>query len=129
VADQIKVELKQRVHEVQGELKHRLQHIRMCPCTFVHGGSYNRGTGVLGKAYLVSRLQAVLQSGLLDAPPSEEMQATLDELRVYQVKISNEGKDTYGAITGAHDDLATALGLSVLEDPFAQSATYSRRVI
>lgn len=99
------------------------------PITFAHGESYDRSKGRLGKAYLVSRLQALLQNGQVQAPDTPEARATLDELRVYEIKVSDEGKDTYGAFkVGTHDDLATALGLSVLESPFADKVTYSNRV-
>jgi hypothetical protein len=36
--------------------------------------------------------------------------------------------DTYGAKIGKHDDLATAAGLSCLEDPYNEKVTYSERV-
>ena len=98
----------------------------MRPISFVHGDTYNRRTGSLGKAYLVSRLQSLLQSGRVHAPETPEVLATLDELRVYKIKISQDGKDTYGAFkTGEHDDLATALGLGCLEDPFLEKVRYS----
>lgn len=98
------------------------------PVNFVHGESYNQITGSMGKAFLVSRLQTLLQAGLLHAPDTQEVRATLDELRVYQIKIDQNGHDTYGAKVGKHDDLATALGLSVLVDPFSEKVRQSRRV-
>lgn len=103
--------------------------VRMVPLTFVHGDQYNRKTGSLGKAYLVSRLQSLLQSGRIHAPKTPEVIATLDELRVYEIKIDQNGKDTYGAFkTGAHDDLATSLGLGCLEDPFLEKVRHTGRV-
>ena len=40
------------------------------------------------------------------------------ELKDYQIKVDQDGADTYGAFkVGSHDDLATALGLAVLDDP------------
>jgi hypothetical protein len=98
------------------------------PVNFVHGESYNLTTGSMGKAFLVSRLQALLQMGLIHAPDTPEVRATLDELRVYERRLSQDGKDTYGAKVGKHDDLATALGLSVLVDPFSEKVRQSRRV-
>lgn len=89
------------------------------PITFTHGEKYNRSTGALAKAYLVSRLQSLLQGGYVHAPDNPEVRAMLEELRTYEITISQDGHDSYGAQTGKHDDLATALGLSVLEDPFA----------
>lgn len=99
------------------------------PITFAHGENYDRSKGRLGKAYLVSRLQSLLQNGSVQAPDTAEVHATLEELRVYEIKVDQDGKDTYGAFkTGAHDDLATALGLASLESPFADKVMYSNRV-
>ncbi len=98
------------------------------PVTFSHGEHYNRTTGLLGKAYLVSRLQALLQGGRVHAPDTAEVRATLEELKVYEIKIDDKGKDTYGGAIGKHDDLATALALSCLENPYGERVTYSQRV-
>lgn len=98
------------------------------PITFTHGEKYTATTGMLGKAYLVSRLQSLLQAGRVHAPNTKEVQATIEELKVYEIKVNQDGKDTYGAITGRHDDLATALGLSCLEDPYGMQARKSERV-
>ena len=39
------------------------------------------------------------------------------ELETYEIKVSEDANDRYGAFkTGAHDDLATALGLAVQTD-------------
>lgn len=104
-------------------------HVSMKPISFVHCDTYNRKTGSLGKAFLVSRLQSLLQSGRIHAPETAEVLAMLDELRIYEIKVSQSGTDQYGAFkTGAHDDLATCLGLSVLEDPYGEKVQYSNRV-
>lgn len=110
------------------EIEEKRIEISIQPVSFVHGEKYNRVTGTLGKAFLVSRMQSLLQNERIDGVNSAEMKATCDELLVYQVKISDQGKDTYGAKTGAHDDLATALGLSCLEDPYAYAVKQSERV-
>ncbi len=102
--------------------------LRLKPITFSHGEKYNRSTGVLAKAFLVSRLQSLLQGEHVHGPDIPEMKATVEELKVFEVKVSENGKDTYGAVVGKHDDLAVALGLSTLEDPFADRVSYSRRV-
>jgi hypothetical protein len=109
-------------------LRKEAKHVALRPISFSHGEKYNRNTGVLGKAYLVSRLQSLLQGGRVHAPDIPEVHATLEELRVYEIKVSDDGKDTYGASIGKHDDLATALALSTLEDPFGDRITYSKRV-
>lgn len=98
------------------------------PINFVRGEKYNLSTGVLGKAYLVSRLQSLLQGRRVHAPDTSEVNATLEELKVYQIKVSDDGQDTYGASTGKHDDLATAMALSCLEDPHADKVTYGKRI-
>ncbi len=99
------------------------------PISFVHGEKYNRSLGTLGKAYLVSRLQSLLQGGTVHAPDTPEVKVMLEELKVYQIKVDLDGNDTYGAMrVGEHDDLATALALACLEDPFADRVKYSRRL-
>lgn len=99
------------------------------PVNFVHGEQYNRTKGILGKSFLVSRLQVLLQGGRVHAPKTKEVLAMLEELRVYEIKVSQDGMDQYGAFkTGAHDDLATSLGLSTLIDPYAEQVQHSRRV-
>lgn len=110
------------------QLRKEAQRAQIKPTSFVHGERYNRSTGSLGKAYLVSRLQSLLQGGHVDIPNTPEAKATLDELRVYEIKVDQDGKDTYGASTGKHDDLATALALACLEDPYGDRVTYSQRV-
>lgn len=110
--------------ESKGEMKSLI----LKPITFAHGEKYNRSTGNLGKAFLVSRLQSLLQNEQVHGPNTAEMLATIQELKVYEIKVDQNGKDTYGATGLKHDDLATALGLSCLEDPFADSVSYSKRV-
>ncbi len=96
------------------------------PVVFTHGDRFTRGayegTGdVLGKAYLVSRLQALAQAEppLLRLPLRDpEAQTMMQELKDYRIKVDTDANDKYGAFTtGAHDDLVTALGLACIEDP------------
>jgi hypothetical protein len=48
------------------------------------------------------------------------------ELRVYEVRVSEDAKLSAGAFkTGMHDDMATALGLACLFDPSGQQVRYS----
>ena len=43
-----------------------------------------------------------------------EAEATRQELLDYEIRVSEDGHDSYGAFkTGKHDDLVTALGLAV----------------
>jgi hypothetical protein len=110
-------------------IREQCKHIALRPITFSHGEKYNRSTGVLGKAFLVSKLQSLLQSERVHAPNTKEVRAMLEELKVYEIKVSEAGKDTYGAFeVGKHDDLATALGLACLEDPYSEKVRYSERI-
>lgn len=89
---------------------------RVTPVYFTHG---DRRTweGVelrLGKAFLVSQLQALLQGGRLHLPKTAEAQVLASELLDYEIRISEDANDRYGAFkVGRHDDLVTALGLAV----------------
>jgi hypothetical protein len=72
----------------------------------------------LGKAYLVSRLQALLQSRRLHLPRTRESEALTEELLNYEIRVDENANDKYGAFrVGTHDDLVTALGLAVQLDP------------
>lgn len=104
---------------VSGGQLHSTPNIRMRGITFTHGDKYERGRGLLGKAYLVSRLQALMQTHSIKLPPRHnEAQAMMRELKDYEIKIDQDGGDKYGAFsTGAHDDLVTAMGLACLDDP------------
>lgn len=71
----------------------------------------------LGKAWLVARLQVLLQRQAIRLPKTKIMQALTDELLSYEIRISDKGDDSYGAFkVGSHDDLVTALGLAVQVD-------------
>ncbi len=71
----------------------------------------------LGKAFLVSRLQALLQTGRLHLPQSRDSEALREELLNYEIRVTENANDTYGAFrVGTHDDLVTALGMAVQAD-------------
>lgn len=71
----------------------------------------------LGKAWLVSRLQALLQSQRLHLPKSSEAEALAKELLDYEIRVDENANDRYGAFkVGTHDDLVTALGLACQDD-------------
>jgi len=97
--------------------------ITLTEATFTHGDRLNGKTGQakmsVGKAYLVSRMQALFQTGRIKLPKGHSEAAALtDELMNYEIKIDENANDRYGAFkTGKHDDLVTALGLSALCDP------------
>ena len=86
-----------------------------------HGDKYDSGTGMLGKQFLVSKMQTLLQEGRVEfSSRFPEVDQLVRELKDYEIKISEDGSDTYGAFrVGTHDDLATALGLACVEDPAA----------
>jgi hypothetical protein len=72
----------------------------------------------LGKAYLVSLLQGLLQQGRIHLPRTAEAEALARELLDYEIQVDENGTDRYGAFkVGTHDDLVTALGLTVQEKP------------
>jgi hypothetical protein len=136
VYDALKLEIRLRRNNTDMELasngvvwklgKYKLE---LKPISFVHGEAYNRSKGTLGKAFLVSRLQTLLQWHRFHAPDTKEVKAMCEELMVYEIKVNDNGKDTYGAFkTGAHDDLATAAALACLEDPYNEKVRYSERV-
>jgi hypothetical protein len=92
---------------------------RLVAVYFTHGDRRTLADGSggrevrLGKAWLVSRLQALLQTGRLHLPRTAEAARLATELQDYEIKIDRNANDTYGAFkTGAHDDLTTALGLA-----------------
>jgi hypothetical protein len=73
----------------------------------------------LGKAWVVSRLTALFESGRL-VLPSDSLVARqmMKELQDYDTKVDLEGNEKYGAFkVGQHDDLVTALGLATQEIP------------
>ncbi len=73
--------------------------------------------GVMGKHFLVSRLQLLIQSKRIHLPYVKEREILIDELKNYEMQISKSGTDTYGAFKkGTHDDMVTALGLATLLD-------------
>jgi hypothetical protein len=87
---------------------------------FTHGDKLTRREDglSLGKAYLVSRLQALIQSGRIELPRTRQAEELAEELLDYEIRVDEDGNDKYGAFkVGTHDDLVTALGLAVLKDP------------
>jgi hypothetical protein len=79
-----------------------------------------KGGWSVGKPFLVSRLQSLIQTNRLRVPTEadfkEELAALKRELEVYEIRMNDDsGAITTGAFsTGAHDDLVTALGMAVL---------------
>jgi hypothetical protein len=75
--------------------------------------------GSVAKAFLVSRIQALLGSGRL-ALPDPEARILGEELADFWRDVNAQANAQYGAKVGAHDDLVCALGLAVLLDEGVQ---------
>ena len=92
----------------------------LVPVYFTHGDRRTvekDGTIKLGKAWLVSRLQTLLQHGRLHILGTPEARALAKELLDYEIKIDQDANDRYGAFkVGSHDDLVTAVGLATQTD-------------
>jgi hypothetical protein len=102
---------------------------RLLAVYFNHGDrrKVERDEIKLGKAWLVSRMQALLQSGLLHLPRTAEAEVLAKELLDYEIRVTEDANDRYGAFrVGAHDDLVTALGLATQEDRGGGVATSYR---
>ena len=97
--------------------------VRPIAATFTHGDKLSANPARtelrVGKAYLVSRMQTLIEHDRLSLPPNHaEAAAMARELRDYEIKVDQDGNDKYGAFkVGSHDDYVTALGLAVLTDP------------
>lgn len=72
----------------------------------------------IAKAYMVSRLQALLQSGRITAPMDPDMAAMAAELKTFELRAkADTGHLQSGAfVVGSHDDLVTSLALACLVD-------------
>jgi hypothetical protein len=103
---------------------------QLVPVTFTHGDRLTKGPQgySLGKAYLVSALQALLQTDRIGLPKTDEARALARELQDYEIRIDQDANDKYGAFkVGTHDDLVTALGLAVLVDRLrSESGTFDQ---
>ena len=76
------------------------------------------GSIALGKGWLVSRLQSLLQTDRLLLPRTGEAAALTEELLNYEIKVSEDANEQYGAFrVGTHDDLVTAIGLATQGAP------------
>ena len=90
------------------------------PVYFTHGDQRSQESGEirLGKAYLVSRLQMLLQTARLHLPRTAESERLAQELLDYEIQVDEKANERYGAFrVGSQDDLVTALGLAVNKEP------------
>ena len=93
---------------------------RLWPVYFTHGDLRSQeGRKIrLGKAYLVSRLQMLLQTERLHLPRTPEAEQLAGDLRDFEIEVDEGANDRAGAFrVGSHDDLVTALGLAVHHVP------------
>lgn len=70
------------------------------------------GVTMVGKAWMVSRMQVLLQSQRLHLPRTVEAGTLARELIDYRIDVSDAGHASFNARSGSHDDLVIALGLS-----------------
>jgi hypothetical protein len=115
-------------------LHEQTSNVRPIAVYFTHGdrltekwdGGYQQIS--LGKALLVSQLQALLQCHRLHLPKTSEAEALAQELLNYEIRVDENANDRYGAFrVGTHDDLVTALGLAVQTVQYACIAQVSAR--
>jgi hypothetical protein len=80
-----------------------------------HGGEHETRSGYewsVPKRNLIAGAQVLLQQGRLRIAAGLPLAAVLaEELRDFQVRISQSGHDTYSAPSGKHDDMLIALSL------------------
>lgn len=87
---------------------------------FSHGDRRieERGQVRLGKAWLVTKVQMLLQTHQLHLPRSPEAETLAEELTDFEVQVAPDANDRYGAFkVGSRDELVTALGLAVQRPP------------
>ena len=98
-----------------------IQNASVTAVFFTHGDrrhQIDRYEVTLGKAYLVARLQTLLQTSRLHLPRTTEAEQLAKDLLDYEIRVETDANDRYGAFkVGARDDLVTALGLAVHYEP------------
>jgi hypothetical protein len=119
---------------VVDELRRHKVQARLIAVYFTHGDRRLQGENgsiTLGKAWLVSRMQALFQSGRLHLPAGHPEAETLTrELLDYEIRVDQDANDKYGAFrVGTHDDLVTALGLATQEDGDPEAMARAKNLI
>lgn len=95
---------------------------------FTHGDRRTQEGGEvrLGKAWVVCKLQTLLQSGQLHLPRSPEAETLAEELTEFEIQVAPDANDKYGAFrVGTRDELITSLGLCVQRPPLC-TVEYAR---
>ncbi len=106
----------------------KLDEIRVMACFFTHGDRLTQESRELrvGKAYLVSTLQALLQSGRIKWKRTPETEYLAEELLDYEIHVDQDANDKYGAFrVGTHDDVVTAVGLTAIDDGLDRDVAFS----
>lgn len=80
------------------------------------GISVNRGArdGTVAKSYLVSRLQSLIGFGRIEWPRTPAADELVDELKTFELSITDNATPQWNARAGHHDDLVCAAALAVL---------------
>lgn len=99
----------------------RVRDVHVKAVYFTHGDRCERVSAReirLGKAFLVSRLQILLQLKQLHLPKNAEADALADDLCNFQIQVAEDANDRYGAFAvGPRDELVTALGMASQPEP------------
>ncbi len=100
--------------------------VNVIPVFFTHGDRRfvhpDDGTVTLGKALLVSQVQALLQTGRLHLSRTPEAETLARELIDYQIDAGQVDNAREGAFSvGSQDDLVSALGLATQGFPEADT--------
>jgi len=97
----------------------------LIPVYMTHGDKrivQQTGEVTLGKAWIVARLQALLQTGRLHLPRTPEAETLARELIDYQIDAGQVDNAREGAFSvGSQDDLVSALGLATEGFPEADT--------
>jgi hypothetical protein len=107
------------VDMVRGALDARGLDIRIIACACTHRGRVVQESSEwrVGNAFLLGTLQALLQNRHIDWARTPETDYLAEELLDYELHVDVNANDKYGAFTvGRHNDVVTAVGLSVLDD-------------
>lgn len=109
-------------------LRAQIPAVYLWAVTFTHGRRRKEDRAArkvtVGKAHLVSHLQALLRDQRLHLPQHREARALAEELLTYEIRVDENATDRYGAFrAGTHDDLVTALALAVQGEPVDGAGT------
>lgn len=71
-----------------------------------------QGVVAVGKGWMVSQMQVLLQGQRLHLPRTVEAGILATELMDYEITVNDHANASFNAKSGSHDDLVIALGLS-----------------